>query len=160
LHHEGQFLAAASFTEKKSKAKGTQMEIQPYLFLEGRCEEAAEFYRSAVGAEVLMMMRYKDSPDPDQKQKCGGVDQNKIMHMSLRIGQSTLLLSDGMCKAPPKFEGFSLALTVLNEAEAKRVFATLSEGGAVKMPLAKTFFSPAFGMLTDRFGVMWMVLVK
>jgi len=131
--------------------------IQPYLFFEGRCEEAIEFYRKTLGAEVDMLMRYKDSPEPCQ----GGTTPpaDKVMHASFRIGGSTIMASDGRCESKSQFEGFSLSYTVPNEAAADRVFAALGEGGQVQMPLNKTFFSPRFGMLADRFGVSWMIYV-
>jgi PhnB protein len=131
--------------------------IQPYLVFGGRCEEAIEFYRKALGAEVEMMLRFKESPDP-----CPGLapgTDNKIMHSSFRVGGSTIMASDGMCTAQTKFDGFSLSYSVPNEAVADRVFAALSEGGQVQMPLGKTFFSPRFGVVSDRFGVSWMVIV-
>ena len=132
------------------------MQVQPYVFFDGRAEEAADFYRSHLGAEVTMMMRYKDMPDRTQ---CPAGAEDKVMHMSLKIGNSTILGSDGHCTGKPSFQGFSLSLTVPNEAEADRVFAKLSDGGQVQMPLATTFFSPKFGMTADRFGVGWMVYV-
>lgn len=132
------------------------MEIQPYLFFDGRCEEAIDFYRRALGAEVTMLMRFSDSPEPAM---CGTTTGEKIMHASLRIGDTTVLMSDGRCEGRPSFQGFSLSLTVGSEAEAERLFMALSEGGQVQMPLARTFFSPRFGMVTDRFGVSWMVYV-
>jgi PhnB protein len=132
--------------------------VQPYLFFEGRCEEAIEFYRRAVGAEVLMLMRYKDSPEPAQP-GCQPPDLNKVMHMSFRIGENTIMASDGRCSGKPNFEGFALSITVPTEAEAERHFNALAEGGKVELPLTKTFFSPRFGMVVDRFGVFWMILV-
>lgn len=133
--------------------------IEPYLFFDGRCEEAIEFYRGAIGAEVLMMMRFKDSPEPPQGGAgCSGAE-DKIMHASLRIGGSTVMASDGRCEGKPSFQGFGLSISAASEAEADRIFGALSEGGQVQMPLAKTFFSPRFGMVADRFGVMWMVIV-
>jgi PhnB protein len=130
--------------------------VQPYLFFGGRCDEALEFYRVALGAEVLMLSRFKDSPEPDMVQP--GMEE-KIMHASFRIGKTMLMASDGRCEGGAKFEGFSLSITVPNETEADRVFTALSEGGQVTMPLERTFWSPKFGMLTDRFGVGWMVSV-
>ena len=130
--------------------------VQPYLFFGGRCEEALEFYRQAIGAEVLMMMRYKDSPDPHGMPECF-VD--KIMHAGFRVGATTVMASDGSCEAPANFEGFSLSITVPDEAEADRVYAALAEGGLETMPLEKTFWAPKFGMLQDKFGVGWMVSV-
>ncbi len=132
------------------------MQVQPYLDFSGRCEEALEFYRRAVGAEVTMMMRYNESPD--QSMITPGVG-DKVMHASFRIGDSTVMGSDGRNTGTAKFEGICLSLTVANEADAKRYFAALGEGGQVHMPLAKTFFSPSFGMLADRFGVAWMIYV-
>jgi PhnB protein len=131
--------------------------IQPYLFFGGRCDEALEFYRAAVGAEVEMLSRFKDAPEP----QAGVPDSfgDKVMHASFRIGDSILMASDGRCEGEPKFEGFSLSLTVPTEAEAERVFAALSQGGSVTMPLMTTFWAPKFGMLDDRFGVSWMISV-
>jgi len=135
------------------------MQIQSYLFFEGRCEEALEFYRKALGAEVTMLMRYKDNPEPPEKSKVPPGSENKVMHASFRIGETTVMASDGLCQGKPSFQGFGLSLTVLNVAEADRKFAALADGGQVRMPLAKTFFSPRFGMVADRFGVLWMIIV-
>jgi PhnB protein len=132
------------------------MQIQPYLFFEGRCEEALAFYRRAVGAEVTAQMRFKESPDPGMVTPG---TEDKIMHASFRVGDSTVMASDGGCQGPARFQGFSLSLTVPDEAEAERKFKALGDGGQVQMPLGKTFFSPAFGMVADRFGVSWMVYV-
>ncbi|MFO0967043.1 MAG: VOC family protein [Gemmataceae bacterium] len=135
------------------------MKLQPYLFFDGRCEEAAEFYRKAVGAEVEMLMRHRDAPDKPPPGTIPAGAENKVMHMQLRIGESTVLASDGRCHGTTVFQGFALSLTVKSEAEADRVFSALSEGGQVQMPLTKTFFSPRFGMAADKFGVSWMVYV-
>jgi PhnB protein len=135
------------------------MIVQPYLFFDGRCEEAVEFYRSALGAEVMMLMRYKDSPDPAPPGMVAPGSENKVMHTSFRIGEATVMASDGQCQGRPNFQGFSLSLTVPNEAEAERLFAALADGGQVQMPLTKTFFSSRFGMVADRFGVPWMIVV-
>jgi len=132
------------------------MLIQPYLFFDGRCEEAINFYRGALGAEVTMLVRFKDSPEPAQNPPG---NENKVMHASIRIGDSTVLVSDGHCQGKPNFQGFSLSVSVANGVEAKRVFDALADGGQVQMPLTKTFFSPSFGMVADRFGVGWMVYV-
>ena len=132
------------------------MQIQPYLFFNGRCEEALAFYRGALGAEVTMFMRFKESPDPGMVAPGTG---DKVMHASFRIGETTVLASDGRCQGPASFQGFALSLTVPNEAEADRKFAALADSGQVQMPLGKTFFSPRFGMVADRFGVSWMVYV-
>jgi PhnB protein len=135
------------------------MQVQAYLFFNGRCEEAVEFYKKALGAEVTMLMRMKDSPEPPQPGTVPPGSESKIMHTSFRIGDTTVLASDGRCEGRPTFQGFSLSLLVANEAEADRVFAALADGGQVQMPLAKTFWSPRFGMVADRFGVSWMVNV-
>ena len=133
------------------------MRIEPYLFFNGRCEEAVEFYKRALGAEVLMLMRFKDSPEPQPAGMIPPGSENKIMHVSLRIGETNLMASDGHCTSQTNFQGFSLSITAADEADADRKFAALAEGGQVQMPLAKTFWSPRFGMVADRFGVGWMV---
>ena len=133
------------------------MSIQPYLFFDGRCDEALAFYRDALGAEVEMLMRFKDSPDPAG---CAPGSEDKVMHCHFRVGGADVMASDGRCTGQPNFQGFALSLTVANETEADRSFGALAEGGQVQMPLTKTFFSPKFGMVADKFGVMWMVLVQ
>ena len=135
------------------------MQVQSYIFFDGRCEEALEFYRGALGAEVTMLMRFKDSPEPSQPGMFPPGSENKVMHVSLRIGDATVMASDGKCAGKPSFQGFSLSLTARDEADADRLFAALADGGQVQMPLGKTFFSPRFGMVADRFGVSWMVIV-
>ena len=132
--------------------------VQPYLFFGGRCEEALEFYRTALGAHVDFLMHYKESPEPQPPGMLPPGFENKVMHATFRIGGTTLMASDG-CEEGARFAGFSLSLAVPTEAEANRAFAALADGGQVKMPLAKTFWSPCFGMLTDRFGIGWMVSV-
>lgn len=135
------------------------MSIQPYVFFNGRCEEAIAFYRSALSAEVVMLMRNRESPDPPPPGCLPAGSEDKILHAEIRIGGSSVLVSDGMADGKPEFRGFSLSLTVASPAEAERKFNAIAEGGSVTMPLGKTFFSPAFGMATDRFGVPWMVYV-
>lgn len=135
------------------------MRVQPYLFFDGRCEEALEFYRSKLGAEEVMLMRFKESPEPHQPGMVPPGAQDKVMHGSFRIGETTVMASDGRCLGQPSFQGFALTISVANEAEADRMFNALAEGGQVQMPLAKTFFSSCFGMVADRFGVGWMVIV-
>jgi PhnB protein len=137
-------------------SSNTNPVVQPYLFFGGRCEEALDFYRTALGAEVEMLMRFKESPEPTHMPECFA---DKVMHASVRIGATSVMASDGRCEGPANFDGFSLSITVADEAEAERVFASLGEGGLVTMPLEKTFWAPKFGMLTDRFGVGWMVSV-
>ncbi len=132
------------------------MNVQPYLFFDGRCEEALEFYRAALGAEIVMMMRNSESPDGTM---CVEGAEQKILHSAFRVGETTICASDGHSLGQPEFRGFGLSITVATESEADRMFAALSEGGQTVMPMNKTFFSPRFGMLTDRFGVMWMILV-
>ena len=135
------------------------MQVQPYLFFDGRAEEAINFYRKAAGAEVVMLLRFKESPEPAQPGMIPPGAENKVMHAALRIGGSTVLLSDGHCRGKPSFQGFALSLTADNEAEAERFFRALGDGGQVQMPLTKTFFSSSFGMVADRFGVSWMIHV-
>ncbi|HTQ31196.1 MAG TPA: VOC family protein [Opitutaceae bacterium] len=133
--------------------------VQSYLNFNGRCEEALEFYRSTLGAEVTVLLRFKDNPEPPQP-GCGPVGApDKVLHTSFRIGETEVMASDCQCEGRTNFQGFSLTLSVPTEAEADRRFAALADGGQVQMPLAKTFFSPRFGMVTDRFGVCWMVIV-
>lgn len=131
--------------------------ISPYLFFEGRCEEALKFYQKAVGAKILFVMRYKESPD---QSNCPSGSGEKIMHLSFQVGQTVILASDGRCSGKANFQGFSLSLTVADVALSEKYFKALSEGGQVQMPLTKTFFSPSFGMVADRFGVTWMVYVQ
>jgi PhnB protein len=133
------------------------MQIDPYLFFEGRCQEAIDFYRDRLGAEVVMQMAYKDSPVATGQPSEAG---DKVMHAALRIGESQVFMSDGMCGGTPAFRGFSLSLTLKDDTEAARVFAALADGGAVNMPLGKTFFASSFGMVNDRFGIVWMVMVR
>jgi PhnB protein len=136
------------------------VQVQTYLNFEGRCEEALEFYRGALGAEVTMVMRFKDSPVACDPGMVPPGAENKIMHMSFRIGDTTVLASDCRCHGKPAFQGFSLAITAPDADTAERLFAALSVGGQVQMPLAKTFFSPGFGVVADRFGVSWMIVVE
>lgn len=133
--------------------------ISPYLFFGGRCEEALNFYRQALGAEVLMMMRHSESPDAPPPGMLQAGFENKVMHATLNIGGATLMMSDG-CDDQSRFDGFRLSLMFPTEAAAQQAFAALAEGGQVMMPLTKTFWSKCFGMLTDRFGVGWMVTVQ
>ena len=133
------------------------MPIQPYLMFNGRCEEAIDFYKKALGAQPQMVMRFKDAPDQSMITPGNG---DKIMHAALNIGDGVVLLSDGMCTGQQAFEGFSLSFTVKDEAEATRRFNALADGGQVRMPLGKTFFSPSFGMVADKFGLGWMVYVE
>ena len=135
------------------------MQIQPYLFFDGRCEEALDFYKAAAGAKVEMLMRYKENPDrgDGSMEPPGAAD--KVMHASFKIGDTLILASDGHCTGKPRFDGFSLAISVKGEAEADKTYAALAKGGEASMPLTKTFFSPKFGMLRDKFGVNWMVMV-
>ena len=134
------------------------MQVQPYLFFDGRCEEALEFYRSRLGAKIEMLMRFKESPEPQPPGMCAPGSDDKVMHTCFRIGDTVVMASDGQCLGRPSFHGFSLSLTAPNVAEAERLFASVADGGQVQMPLSKTFFSPRFGMVADRFGVSWMII--
>ena len=139
------------------------MQVQPYLFFEGRTEEAIEFYKKALGAKAEMVMRYKDGPPEmgsgDELSKSKRPPADKVMHAEFQIGDTHVMASDGMCAGKPSFQGFSLSVEARDEQHAKRMFDALAEGGKVQQPLIKTFFSPAFGMVADRFGVSWMVVV-
>ncbi|MGD9636418.1 MAG: VOC family protein [Pirellulales bacterium] len=134
------------------------MHVQTYLFYNGRCQEALDFYKQAIGAEVVFLMHYNESPEP-----CGPLPEgfeSKIMHASFRVGDAELMASDGNSTSPAKFDGFSLSLRFKTAEQAERAFNALADGGQVHVPLMTTFFSPKFGMLTDRFGAPWMVLVE
>ena len=133
------------------------MNVQAYVTFGGRCEEALEFYKSSIGAEVTGLMRWKESPDPAIKPPPGF--DNKIMNAAFRIGDTELMADDGMAEKPADFKGMTLAIGVADDEEAKRVFTALGKGGKVTMPLMKTFWTSSFGMLTDQFGVPWMVNV-
>jgi PhnB protein len=133
------------------------MHVQSYLFFNGRCEEAIEFYKQTLGAKVEMMMRFKEAPGDH---KCSPGTEDKIMHSCLRIGDTAVMASDGMAQGQPEFKGFSLTINAKDVAEAERLFGALAEGGEVRQPLSQTFFSPRFGMLADKFGVGWMVIVE
>ena len=135
-------------------------QIEPYLFFEGRTEEALEFYKHALGAQVEMLMRFKDSPEPPPPGVMPPGSENKVMHATLNVGGATIMASDGNCGGKPSFSGVSLSLGAKDDAEAKRVFDALADGGQVQMPLGKTFFASSFGMLADRFGVGWMIIVE
>jgi PhnB protein len=138
----------------------TPQAIHPYLIFNGRCDEALKFYQQAIGAEIGMVMHFKDNPD--KSGSCpGGMELNpeSVMHAEFKVKGSTLMASDGMSQGESKFDNFSLSLTAADEAEAQKFFAALSEGGKVTMPLGKTFYSPCFGMLEDKFGLGWMVIV-
>jgi len=136
------------------------MQIQPYLFFNGRCEEALDFYRRALGAEVQMLMRYRESPDPPPPGMVPPGAENNVMHASLPIGESVVMASDDCRADAPPPAGFSLSISAADADEARRCFDALADGGSVQMPLGRTFWSPCFGMLTDRFGVGWMVTVE
>ena len=133
------------------------MNLQPYLFFDGKCDEALDFYKKAVGAEPKMLMRFSQAPD---RSMISPGSENKVMHAQVQIGDTTVLMSDGRCTGNTNFQGFALTLTAKSENEADKTFNALADGGKVTMPMAKTFFSPRFGMLTDKFGVGWMVLVE
>jgi PhnB protein len=135
------------------------MQVQPYLSFGGRCEEAIEFYKKALNAEVTRLLRFKDNPQPTPECKPAPGTENKIMHAALRIGDTTVMATDGRIEeGKPTFQGISLSLTAINDAQAQRLFAALSDGGQVQMPLTKTFFSSNFAMVVDRFGVTWMIV--
>ncbi len=135
------------------------MDVQNYLDFDGRCEEALEFYRAALGAEITRLMRMSDSPEPHPPGMMPPGTENKVMHATLRVGSTTLMASDGRCQGKPAFQGFFLSISAPDEAGADQLFAALCDGGQVQMPMARTFFSARFGMLKDRFGVGWMVMV-
>jgi PhnB protein len=136
------------------------MTVTPYLFFDGHCEEALDFYKKTLGAEVGMLMRVKDSPQPLPAGTYPPGSENKIMHSSFRINGTTVMASDGCAQGKPKFEGFALSVDAKDETIADRMFAALADGGKVQMPLGETFFARRFGMVADRFGVGWMIIVE
>lgn len=136
------------------------MRVEPYVNFDGRTQEALDFYSRALGAQVLFKMRFKDSPVPMDPSVVPAEAQDRIMHASFRIGDTTINATDGTCTRHEKIAGTSLSLWVENPADADRCFNALAEGGHVRMPLQKTFFSPRYGMVADRFGLMWMVITQ
>ncbi len=131
------------------------MQVNPYLFFDGKCEEALEFYKSTAGAKVTALMRFKEAPD---QTNMNPESKDKVMHAEFTVGETKILASDGYCHGAPKFEGFSLTIQCANDAEAAKLYGALGDGGKVVMPLGKTFFASSFGMITDKFGVGWMVI--
>jgi PhnB protein len=153
-------LSAIATLQQGRKKRREIVPVTPYLFFDGRCEEAIEFYKKALGAEVGMMMRFNESPEKPPPGMVPPGSENKIMHACIRINGADVMASDGNAKGKPKFEGFSLTLNANDEAAADRMFAALADGGQVQMPLGKTFFAKRFGMVADRFGVGWMIIVE
>ena len=135
------------------------MNVQPYLFFEGRCEEALDFYTKALGTKVDMLMRMHEAPEPPPPGMMPPGSENKVMHASFHVGDTEVMASDGRCSGLPKFDGFALSITAADETDARRKFDAMAAGGEITMPLGKTFWSPCFGMLKDRFGVGWMITV-
>ena len=138
----------------------TTTAVQPYLFFDGKCEEALEFYKSAIGAKVDMLMRFKENPDKPDPSHMPPNSGDKVMHAAFKVGDTQILASDGHCAGKPSFQGFGLALNAKSDAEAEKLFAALGKGGQVQQPLVKTFFASKFGMVNDRFGIMWMVIAE
>jgi PhnB protein len=135
------------------------MNVQPYLFFEGRCEEALDFYTKALGTKVDMLMRNREAPEPPPPGMLPAGSENKVMHAQFKVGDTDVMVSDGRCSGTPRFDGFSLSITCADEADARRKFDAMAEGGQVTMPIGRTFWSPCFGMLKDKFGVGWMITV-
>jgi PhnB protein len=136
------------------------MPVKPYLFFNGQCEEAAAYYKEVFGAEVTFIMRFCDSPEPLPPGAVPPGSENKVMHMAMRVGGSEILASDGGCQTSARPEGFSLVYSVQSEHEAEKLFGLLGDGGRIEMPLGKTFFAPSFGIVSDRFGVSWMIIAE
>jgi PhnB protein len=136
------------------------MTVEPYLFFDGKCEEALDFYKQALDAKVDMLMRYSECPDKPDPSKMPPDSANKVMHASFHVGDARIMASDGHCGGKPSFQGFGLSIDAKSDAEAEKLFAALSKGGQVQQPLIKTFFASKFGMVADKFGVMWMVIAE
>jgi uncharacterized glyoxalase superfamily protein PhnB len=151
---------AAAQGLKARRENGAAMAVQPYLFFEGRCEEALEYYRKALGAEVKALLRFADCPEPLPPGRLPPGGEKKVMHTEFRVGDTTLMASDGHCSGNPSFQGFSVSLTAPGEAAARRLFDALADGGEVRMPFGPTFFATSFGVVADRFGLGWMVMVR
>lgn len=134
------------------------MKVQPYLFFDGRCDEAIAYYKAVLGAESTFLMRFKDAPDQPPPGVLPADWADKVMHSEMRIGDTVVMLSDGRCAGRADFQGISLSLTADGDAEADRLFAALADGGTVQMPIGKTFFASRFGMVADRFGVTWLII--
>jgi PhnB protein len=136
------------------------MNVQPYVFFDGKCEEALEFYKGAIGAKVEMVMRFSECPDKSQPGSIPPGSENKVMHAAFKVGDTQILASDGHCAGKPTFQGFGLTLNAASDAEADKLFNAVGKGGQVQMPLGKTFFASKFGMVTDKFGVLWLVIAE
>ncbi len=143
---------------QRDAVSGQGAELRSYLFFSGRCEEALEFYKSRLGARVNCMMRFNESPEPMPEGVLEPGFESKVMHAEFKIGDVCIFASDG-CNSTESFQGFRLTLTTKTEEETNRLFAALADGGTVDMPLAKTFWSPRYGQVTDKFGMGWMVMV-
>ena len=143
-----------------NKTQASAQQVQPYLFFDGKCEEALEFYKSAIGAKVDMMMRFSEAPEKPPEGAMPAGSEKKIMHAAFKVGDTQIMASDGHCAGKPSFQGFGLTLNAANDAEADKLFNAVGKGGQVQQPLTKTFFASRFGMVTDRFGVMWMVIAE
>ena len=133
------------------------MDVQPYLSFEGRAQEALDFYKSAVGATVDVIMHFKDAP-PEVQAQMSPDSREKIMHAAFRLGDTQLFASDGRCTGKASFSGVSLTINAASNEEAEKLFGALGKGGQVTMPMSETFFAYRFGILADKFGVNWMIL--
>ncbi|MCB0213152.1 MAG: VOC family protein [Anaerolineae bacterium] len=136
--------------------------INPYLNFNGNCEEAFNFYKSVFGGEFVMLMRFKDMPaeEMDEEHQISDSEGQKIMHVSLPVGQGAILMGSDVPSAMGTVQNgsnFAIAISADSEAETDEIFNGLSAGGQVTMPLDKMFWGAYFGMLTDKFGIQWMV---
>lgn len=130
------------------------MQINPYLVFNGQCEAAFKFYEKLLGGKITGIMTHANSPMANQVPPEW---RDKVMHAHMTVGNSVLMGSDAPPQHFQKPQGFSVSIGVKTVEEGERIFKALSENGAVQMPFQKTFWSPGFGMLTDRFGIPWMV---
>ncbi|WP_250124683.1 VOC family protein [Chroococcidiopsis sp. CCMEE 29] len=133
------------------------MKLNPYLMFNGQCEAAFKFYEQCLGGKITTMMPYGESPEPLMTDQLTPEWRNKIMHVSLTIGDQELMGSDSPPEYDEEAKGFSVSISLNDPIEGERIFNTLAENGTVRMPFQQTFWAYRFGMLVDRFGIPWMI---
>jgi len=129
------------------------MNVQTYLFFDGRCEEAIEFYKAVFGADLLYSMRFREGPP----NLVTAENEEKIFHATMRFGETVINLSDDLKQERGSFGGFAILAHLDNDASAEEAFESLQEGGRVGMPIQEVFWASRYGIVTDRFGVTWKI---